>query len=190
MSINAMTNAALARRPDFVPAGTLPKTLADIALAAGTPPTPAPTGGQQPAPAAGGLDTALQTVTTFIPTEVLTLYVSALAVLGPMKNTEGHDLGRWIPFYTFLVATPILVWIAFATKLKATNKRIPTSIKQWPVWEMVAATCAFAAWAFALPITPFVQFSWYSGGIAGFLMLAVSGGLGAVAPLMQRQLTA
>jgi len=190
MSINAMTNAAVARRPDFEPAGPPPKTLEDIALAAGTPPTPAPTGGPQPAPSASGVDTALQTVTTFIPTEVLTLYVSAVAALGSIQNSEGHDVGRWIPFYTFLAATPMLVWIAFATKLKASNKPIPAAPKRWPVWEMVAATLAFAAWAFALPNTPFVQFTWYSGGLAGFLILIVSGGLGAVAPLMQRQLTA
>lgn len=189
MSINAMTNAAVARRPDFEPAGPPPKTFADIALAAGTPPTPAPTGGQQPAPAANGLNTALQTVTTYIPTEVLTLYVSAVAVLGSIKNAEGHDLGRWIPFYTFLAATPILVWIAFATKLRASSKPIPASPTKWPVWEMVAGTLAFAAWTFALPSTPFVQFNWYSSGLAGFLILVVSGGLGAVAPLMQRPLS-
>jgi hypothetical protein len=190
MSINAMTNAAVARRPDFEPAGPPPKTLADIARAAGTEPTATPTAGQQPASAAGTLDTALQTVTTFIPTEVLALYVSAVAALGSLHTAEHKDVGLWISFYTFLVATPLLVWVAFATKLKASNKPIPTAPKRWPVWEMVAATLAFAAWAFALPNTPFSQFTWYSSGIAGFLILIVSGGLGAVAPLMQRPLTA
>jgi hypothetical protein len=190
MSINAMTNAAIARRPDFEPAGPPPKTLADIARAAGTEPTPSSTAGKPSSPATGNLDTALQTVTTFIPTEVLTLYVSAVAALGSIHTPEHPDMGRWIPFYTFLAATPILVWVAFATKLKTTNKPIPMALKQWPVWEMVAGTLAFAAWAFALPTSPFVRFDWYSGGIAGFLILIVSGGLGAVAPLMQRQLSA
>jgi hypothetical protein len=191
MSINAMTNAAVARRPDFAPAGPPPKTHAEIAAASETPPTPTAAGAAPPAaaPAANGLDTALQTVTTFIPTEVLTLYVSAVAALGSSKTVDGQEVGRWIPFYTFLVATPFLVWVAFATKLKTSNRPIPAAPSKWPIWEMVAATLAFAAWAFALPNTPFVQYNWYSGGIAGFLVLIVSGGLGAVAPLMQRQLT-
>jgi hypothetical protein len=59
----------------------------------------------------------------------------------------------------------------------------------WPVWEMSAATIAYIAWAFALPNTPFAQFSdWYSPGLAGFLVLVISWGLGALAPLMQRPL--
>ncbi len=190
MSINAMTNAAVARRPDFEPAGPPPQTLAEIARAAGTGPTPTPTAGQKPTPVTGTLDTALQTVTTFIPTEVLTLYVSAVAALGSLHTAEHHDAGLWIAFYTFLVATPFLVWVAFATKLKTADKPIPITPAKWPMWEMTAATLAFAAWAFALPNTPFAQFNWYSSGIAGFLILIVSGGLGAIAPLMQRPLTA
>ncbi len=59
---------------------------------------------------------------------------------------------------------------------------------QWPVWEMMAATLAYAAWAFALPSTPFTQFTWYSPGLAGALVPVVSTVLGSVAPLFQRQL--
>src|SRR5438045_2474613 len=40
MSINALTNAAAARRPDFAPFGTVPRGLAGIAFAAGNMPEP------------------------------------------------------------------------------------------------------------------------------------------------------
>ena len=194
MSINALTNAAMARRADFEPATGAPRTLKDIAAAAGGAPktvasirsaaAPAPT---QPG---DGTHTALQTLTTYIPTEVLTLYVSAVASLGTIQNAQGHDVGRWIPFVFFLVVTPAAVWIAFATKLKSAGRPLPISPGTWPVWEMTAATTAYVAWAFALPNTPFAQFQqWYSTGLAGLLVLIVSWGLGALSPLMQRELT-
>lgn len=196
MSINAMTNAAVARRPDFEPAGVTPKSLIDIAKAAGAAPTPVPAG-TPPAPpaaaqpaAASGPNAALQTLTTYIPTEVLTLYVRALAAIGTTKDAVGNEAARWIPFYCFLGATPIAVWIAFATKLKVSGKSIPATPTKWPVWEMAAATSAFSAWAFALPNTPFDHFGWYSAGLAGFLVPIVSWGLGVLAPLMQRPLPA
>jgi hypothetical protein len=179
VSINALTNAALARRSDFAPEGRVPSSLNEIAMAAGA--TPAVVGG---APSATGPNTALQTLTTYIPTEVLTLYVSAVAVL----NVGGQEQGRWIPFWCFLAATPLVTWIAFATKVKTAGKPIPASPSKWPLWEMIAATIAYVAWTFALPSTPFAQLSWYSAGLAGFLVLVASTALGLMAPLMQRPL--
>jgi hypothetical protein len=185
MSINALTNAALARRHDFEPANTVPSNLRDIARAAGVPPKPVAGGAR----ATDATNTALQTLTTYIPTEVLTLYVSAIAAVGPL-TINGLPVGRWLPFWCFFVATPLIVWIAFATKLKAAGKQLPASPAKWPVWEMIAAMIAYFAWTFALPNTPFAQFKdWYSSGLAAFLVLVVSAGLGMIAPLMQRRLS-
>jgi hypothetical protein len=197
LSINALSNAALARRPDFEPADTVPATLSEIAaVAAGTPPRPVRTpqdvaAAPVPSPApATPTGTALQTLTTYLPTEILTLYVAAVAAIGPW-TVDGQPVGRWAPFFTFLVATPILVWVAFATKLRAVGKPLPASPHLWPFWEMFAATLAYVAWTFALANTPFAQFTnWYSSGLASFLVLIVSSGLGIVAPLMQRPLAA
>jgi hypothetical protein len=196
MSVNALTNAAMARRPDFQPEGAVPTSLAEIACAAAGEPLPVAAPPASPsAPStstiSSGPNTALQTLTTYIPTEVLTLYVSALAALGPLTIKVGaRDLqvGRWLPFWCFLAATPLIVWVAFASKIKAAGKAIPLHISKWPLWEMTAATIAYVAWTFALPATPFAQESWYSSGLASFLILVVSAGLGIVAPLMQRRL--
>jgi hypothetical protein len=198
MSINAMTNAALGRRLDFEPAGKVPKNLTDISKAAGAPPAPVP-GTQDAAPPAkdqaaeqsSAVNTALQTLTTYIPTEVLTLYVAALAALGPIQDSHGREIGRWLPFWIFLVGTPLIAWIAFATKIKSAGRPIPLKPTSWPIWEMSAATIAFGAWAFALPDTPFLEFKdqWYSPAVAGLAVMLASYGLGALGPLMQRPLS-
>ena len=190
MSINALSNAALARRTDFEPANTVSATLSEIAAAAGgTPPRPVRTAPDDAAAPATPANTALQTLTTYLPTEILTLYVAAVAAIGPW-TVNGQPVGRWAPFFAFLVVTPILVWVAFATKLRSVGKPLPASPQRWPMWEMIAATLAYVAWTFALPNTPFIQFTnRYSSGMASFLVLIVSSGLGIVAPLMQRPLT-
>jgi hypothetical protein len=188
MSINALTNAAMARRMDFEPTNAVPSSLAEIGNAAGNTPR---TAGSAISGSLANTNGAIQTLTTFIPTEVLTLYVSALAALGPLTTKTGneiHQIGRWAPFWSFLVLTPIIAWVAFATKITVSGKPIPTSPSTWPLWEIGAATFAYVAWAFALPNTPFARFQWYSTGLAAFLVLVVSAGLRLVAPLMQRPL--
>src|SRR5438067_2041605 len=121
MSINSLSNAALARRPDFEPQGRTPSSLSELAALTGPQPAPVNPNGQVGDEKASttSTNTALQTITTYIPTEVLTLYVSAIAVL----NTDRK--GLWILFFSFLSATPLVVWIVFATKLKTSGKDIP-----------------------------------------------------------------
>lgn len=97
MSINALTNAAVSRRSDFAPANSVPQNLTDIAIAAGAPPQPVPLAGVQPAGGSqvapsDGPNTMLQALTTYIPTEILALYVSAVATLGSITNAEGHSV--------------------------------------------------------------------------------------------------
>lgn len=187
MSINAMANLAMSRRPDFEPAGRPPHGSLEVAAASGfLPPHPVPSGTLAPIIPAGPEIGALQTLTTYIPTEIVTLYVAAVATLGGSKSAH-----PWLPFYCFLVGTPALVWIAFATKVKAAGKTLPWKWGKLPIWEMSAATIAFTVWAFALPQSPFATFAaWYSQSLAGFLILVVSFGLGAIAPLAQRPLSA
>jgi len=94
MSINSLANAAAARRPDVHPLGTVPKGLDEIARAAMTPPSvapPAPTPGEPPQQGSAPIDTALNVLFGYVPTEVLTLYVAALAAIQqPNKVTPGQ----------------------------------------------------------------------------------------------------
>src|SRR4051812_45533497 len=100
MSINAMANAALARRPDYPPLDHPPQTVQERAEAA--------SGGQT---SETPVSTALKTVTTYLPTEILTLYVALIAALQPQANAAGtatstSDTGHWVAFWLFLVFTP------------------------------------------------------------------------------------
>lgn len=187
MSINAMANAAAARRPDLAPLNTVPKGLEEIARASATSPTatpPAPTGAG-PSKSSAQMDTAFSVLFGYIPTEILTLYV---AVLAAVHQTDKVTRADWSAFWTALVATPIVVWLVFGAKVKAAGKPLPLRFGAWPVWEMLAGTVAYCAWAFALPNSPFSEYSWYSSALSGVAVLVASTILGLLAPLFQRPL--
>lgn len=203
MSINTLTNAAAARRPDFAPLARVPNGLSEIAAAASGMPATSTAGA---APAVSGItatnqtNTALQVLFGYIPTEVLTLYVAVLAALRPspsgaaatgtnaLQEATRVTFADWAVFCIFLVATPVILWLVYAAKLKSAQKPLPSRYSAWPVWEMFAATIAYSTWAFALPATPFGQFDWYSPGLAGVAVLVVSMALGLLAPLFQNKL--
>jgi hypothetical protein len=174
-----MTDVALLSRNDFGTPGSAPKTYRQIAGAT--------QGREEPDTA---INTALRTLTTYIPTEVLTLYVAVVAALGSgtAATTPNHD-AVWVTFWAFVVATPIAVLLVFLAKVKAGKKAIPLNPVKWPLWEMIAATIAYVAWAFALPGSPFGEFTvWYSPAVAGIAVLVTSTVLGLFAPLFARPL--
>ena len=177
-----MANAALARRPDFPPAGRPPKNVTEVAAAAAS--SPAPAGGTTTP--ANAVTAALDAITTYIPTEILTLYVAVLAALGIEATASGAAEKA---FWTFLGLTPSTVWLVYAGKLKIAGKPLPWTPGQWPLWEMAAGTLAYAAWAFALPANV-VAIRWgYPQPLAGVLVLIVVAFLGLLAPLFQRPLS-
>jgi hypothetical protein len=195
VSINSLTNAAIARRPHFAPGNRAPDGLSEIAQAAVG--MPAATGAGVAAPATGGttasngITTALNVLAGYIPTEIVTLYGAYVAAIHPKGTPEpppSYD-PDWTVFFAFLIVTPIVLWLIFAAKVRSAQKPLPLLPKSWPLWEMCAATIAFAAWAFALPATPFREFKdWYNTGLAAVVVLTTSTMLGLVAPLFQNEL--
>lgn len=187
MSINSLANAAAARRPDLVPLGAVPQDLDQIARGAMTPPTDSapggPAGGNPPPTPA---DTTFNVLFGHIPTEILTLYVAVLAAVQEAGKVTPAD---WAVFWSFLMATPIVVWLVFGAKLKTANKPLPLSYGSWPIWEMFAATVAYVAWAFALPNSPFTAYTWYSSALSGLGVLIASTALGLLSPFFQKPLT-
>lgn len=162
MSISSMTNVALLRRSGRNVATY--RTLEDAA-GAEVPQTDA--------------TAAVKAIASYIPTEILTVYVAVLAVLQNGSNLPS-GAGRGT-FYTFLILTPIVVWLVYLAKALSAKKPITP-----PLWEMFAALIAFAAWAFALPANPFQQEPWYSAAIAGIVVLLVNTALGLLAPIVNR----
>lgn len=181
MSIDSMANAAIGRRPDYEPLQGVPKSLKEISKAA--------SGASAPA---NQVTSALNVIVAYIPTEILTLYVAVLAALGNAKGLTTDvrpTTGTVITFWSFFLATPVTVWILYAVKLKTDNKSLPLTPVKWPIWEMVAGTVGYAAWAMALPNNPFINAAWYSSGLAGVIVLVSSTFLGLIAPLFQQPLT-
>lgn len=179
MSINSTTNAAIGRRPDFEPMGATPHSYEELARASGA------MDASQTAPT-NSVTTALSVLTTYIPTEVLTMYVAVLAALQDPSNKTMAS--QWVTFWAFLVATPIVVWLIYSAKVKSAGKELPLSPTKWPLWEMAAAMLAYTAWAIALPNTPFAQLPWYSAPLSGIVVLLASTVLGLLAPIFQSPL--
>jgi hypothetical protein len=129
-----------------------------------------------PAPAAAGAAAAepgvLSTLTRYIPTEVITLYV---AFLGVATVTNGDYSPRWWGFAIFVVLTVLAVILDWVAKQRKLPKPEKSGV---PLVSTAAAAIAFAAWGFALPGSPFEELSWYDSKWAGFIALVVSIALG------------
>ncbi len=176
MSIVSMTEIAFQSRTDVGNPKYVPRTYTEIAGAAGGKDSPE-----------SQVNAAIRTLTTYIPTETLTLYVAVLAALQPTTKAAVAS-PNWAVFWWFLIVTPLVTWLVYITKVKTAGKPIPWAPFKWPLWEMAAGTIAYVAWAFALPTTPFTSLGWYSTGLAGVVVLITSTGLGLLAPLFARPL--
>ncbi|MEX0754968.1 MAG: hypothetical protein WD556_07615 [Actinomycetota bacterium] len=191
MSVSAMTNVAVARRDDDLgKVDDKPRTRSQTARATADDPRTASTA-----------TAALKSIATYIPTEVITLYVAILAALAPsnpsrpsaraeITSTGGTvaSSADLVAFWIFVALTPVVVWVVYATKVKNADGRLPSSPSKWPWWEMVSATVAFVAWAYAMPDSVFTRFDWYTAAIGSVIVLSVSTALGLLAPLFQRRL--
>jgi hypothetical protein len=202
MSINMLANAATARRPDMSPINSVPTSMSEIAAAAATPPEIASKQTPGQTVSADGITTMLNVLFGYIPIEVVTVYTAVSTALQPDKTQPSANAANpnplwtafpntlWIAFWCFFVATPLTVWVIYATKVKATGKPLPVKYGEWPLWEMIAALIAFSAWAFALPNSPFgYKFPWYSQALAAIAVVVASTILGLLAPLFQRPLS-
>lgn len=140
----------------------------------------------------------MKVIATYIPTEVLTLYLAVVAAVETPGQLTDDQMTLLMAFYTpagasfltFLLLTPAIVWLVYATRVKASQRHLPVHPTEWPVWEMFASTAAYLAWAFALPANPFSQLPWYSSSVAGIVVLATSMLLGLLSPLLMRPIEA
>jgi hypothetical protein len=199
MSVSSMANVAVARRDDDL--GQKDE--------AGDPAPP--TTATQLAEATGGTaktettaSATLSSIATYIPTEIIGLYLAALAAaragINPSAekatSSEANRVGSLNLASNsevriavlFAIMTPIIVWVVYAGKVRAGGGKTPWNPRLWPVWEMFAATAGFLAWSFSLPDSPFTRFDWYNLSWATFVVLAVSTGLGLLGPVVQRPL--
>jgi hypothetical protein len=128
-------------------------------------------------------------LTRWIPTETIALYVAFLALLTPLVVSRQEDAcrlnsftGRWIALGAFAAASCLLALLLHVAKVRRTHEPF-----RWPVWEMVVAPVAFAAWALALPDTPLYSACGYDAEVGGFIVLAVTVTIGVIAEALGKQ---
>jgi hypothetical protein len=113
----------------------------------------------------------------WIPTEAIALYIAILAggfgVLKVPKGKKLEDLdysNRWHFFFIMLGVTAALVWLIYAAKTREAPAKAVGKRFNIPVFEMAIAAVAMAAWAAALPDSPFADFHWYGGWFASIVL--------------------
>ncbi len=169
MSIAALSKVAVARTEDLP--GDLPTDMESTNRAAHGSAAENPT------------TDALGAIVAYIPSEVILLYVAGLAAI----SSDSRSLtGQWILFWVLLVATPLALWLTYGSRLVTAGRGLPLHPKRWPKVEMAFATIAFAAWAAALPDSPFREIENYGQALSGFVVLAVTVILPMVAPVVGR----
>lgn len=210
MSISSMTNVAFSRRKDTEPVDTGPSTLPEVAESAGQPASVASSASSTLAVIATYIPTEIVTlyvsVLAVIGVTVPPSATPAVTGASPAASVAASAAAAATPaasavagsavtsaaitplpaFVLFVVLTPFVVWILYATKVTSAGKPLPRTIAAWPKWEMSAATIAFAVWAGALPSSPLGSFSWFNVGLAGIGVLLASTFLGLLAPLFTR----
>jgi hypothetical protein len=155
MSLHAMTDRALAADP------AVPDTFTD----------------------AGDAGDPANAIIGYIPTEIVAVYVPAVAAITTPGVATGD--GQWALLIVVLALTPIATWAMFAAKRRNAGAPLPLAPWTWPWPEMLIATTAFLLWAFTLPRTPFEQYDWYRPGLAAVLLLVGTLVLGLLVPLLR-----
>jgi hypothetical protein len=103
------------------------------------------------------VDDALSTLTKYIPTEVLTLYLPALAVAAAVGSQNASVEQKGLYWVFGLLVTPLA---ALGMNLR---KRAVAGLPIWPgwdgfpLWALISASMAFLAWSLAIPGNPYID---------------------------------
>ena len=121
---------------------------------------------------------AANQVARYIPTEAIGIYIAILALFNPLVPKPGQQLwqldfhSRWWFFGISLIGTGALVWLMYLGKARAAGHKLDGP--DIPVFEMLIAIAAMAAWALALPDNPLQSFSWWKEGISPVILSAAT----------------
>ncbi len=138
---------------------------------------------REPARRRGGVRQAADSIVTYIPTEIVTVYVAATAAIHAAGSKPGT--GQWVLLAVLLVLTPTTTWALFAAKIHGLGESMPAAPRNWPWLHMIIASIAFLLWSFTLPNTPFEELRWYTPGLAAVVLLVGTMVLGLAAPFFR-----
>lgn len=151
-----------------------------------------PSADEAPVVAPSPSTSVIDSVTLYVPIEIITAYVAILATFS--LNTPDSSLSRIVTFWVFLGLTPVTAWMLYAARRRAddamqhpeTTPTLPWLPTKWPWWEMISGAVAFAVWTYALPLSPFARYSWYRPALGTAGLLFVSFVLGLIEPLVTK----
>ena len=94
----------------------------------------------------------MQKITAFIPSEVVGIYIAVFGILAP---AETDNVTKWWIFgICAVLLIPFFIGMGYLAKKR---KKEPTPTRPVLLILLACAVVAFAAWACALPGTPFQQ---------------------------------
>jgi|SRR5215471_13713778 hypothetical protein len=112
------------------------------------------------------VESALEKITAFIPTEIIGLYVAGLGIFTPQTAA-----GKWWVFFVCLALIPVFMVIGYFQKKK---HKLPIPKLGVLLLLVAFAAVAFVAWAAAMPATPFLSLNSYATQIGGFIVVPLA----------------
>jgi hypothetical protein len=98
----------------------------------------------------------LDALSRYIPTEIITLYLAALAAMPALVATFAFVTNVRL-YWFFAILTPILLLLVLAGKRRREGLPVFPALRDWPWWKLIASTIAFLVWALAVPTTPYMD---------------------------------
>ena len=144
------------------------------------PPSAADEGGQ---PAGKGV---VKGIVDYVPAEAIAAYVLLLPFMDP--SNSGFT-GRW--FLALGVAVLAALYAIGYRKLAQiqAKTKTPDASFRFPLIPLLATLCAFAAWVFALPTSPFNSLAFYTPELGAAVGVVVATAIAFIASLTGETLT-
>jgi hypothetical protein len=127
---------------------------------------------------------AVDSIATYIPTEVIAAYIAVLAALKGAYTASSRL--NWAIFGIFVVITPLCTLLLYAGR-KQDGRRLMRQPARWPRFELIAATIGFVLWACALPDSPFSGLGWYRPALGAVALIIGALVIGLSAPLLRTE---
>jgi len=176
MSINAMTNESLRLSGQFREAAEETTTATEDQLKK--------RGAIEKAAQDNNVTSYLEALVKYIPTESITLYIATVAAT-PAIQSEWLWFTEGSLYWIFVVLTPVLLLLLYMGKRRTVNLSAWPPLNEFPWWNTIAATIAFAIWATAIPGNGLFE-SDTGGVLAGLLALFVSTVLNILSAIFQK----
>jgi hypothetical protein len=139
----------------------------------GAPPAPEEEG--EAAPAAPSASNAFETLTRYIPTETITLYVGAMAARDEVARL---GINAWGIYAIFALLTPALLAILTLSRARQLGQQGYGMIHWWP---LAASAIAFLVWGASIPGHPVAE-EWKA--LPALIALFISTVLTALDPIL------